>query len=144
MGWVGTAAVAGVAVAVIAAVGVVVAALVLASGDSDASPFAASSQSAPAPVVSCDSGIAVTSPATNTELVGDCEALLGLRDTLRGTGKLNWTAGKAISEWIGRHGVRYAAARDGPEPRGPRPRRQAVGAPGQPYPGYTEEERMSG
>ena len=98
---VGTAAVAGVAVAVIAAVGVVVVAFVLATGDSDASPFAASSQSAPEPVVSCDSGIAVTNPATNTELVGDCEALLGLRDAIRGTGRLNWTAGKAMSEWMG-------------------------------------------
>ena len=76
-------------------------AFVLASGDSDESPFAASSQSAPEPVVSCDSGIAVTNPATNTELVDDCEALLGLRDTIRGTGRLNWTAGKAMSEWMG-------------------------------------------
>ena len=101
--WVGlgTAAVAGVAAAVVAAVGVVVVAFVLATGDSDASPFAASSQSAPEPVVSCDSGIAVTNPATNTELVGDCEALLGLRDTIRGTGRLNWTAGKPMAEWMG-------------------------------------------
>ena len=98
---VGTATVAGVAVAVIAAVGVVVVAFVLATGDSDASPFAASSQSAPAPVVSCDSGIAVTNPAANTELVGDCEALLGLRDRIRGTGRLNWAGGKAMSEWTG-------------------------------------------
>ena len=52
-------------------------------------------------VVSCSSGMAVTNPDTNTELVADCEALLGLRDTLRGTGKLNWTAGKPMSEWMG-------------------------------------------
>ena len=52
-------------------------------------------------VMSCSSGIAVTNPKTNTELVADCEALLGLRDTLRGTGKLNWTAGKPMSEWMG-------------------------------------------
>ena len=52
-------------------------------------------------VVSCSSGIAVTSPATNTELVADCESLLGLRDTLRGTGELNWTADKPMSDWMG-------------------------------------------
>ncbi len=52
-------------------------------------------------VMSCSSGVAVTNPDTNTELVADCEALLGLRDTLRGTGKLNWTAGKPMSEWMG-------------------------------------------
>ena len=52
-------------------------------------------------VVSCSSGVAVTNPDANTELVADCEALLGLRDTLRGTGKLNWTVGKPMSEWEG-------------------------------------------
>ena len=52
-------------------------------------------------VVSCSSGMAVTNPDTNTDLVADCESLLGLRDTLRGTGKLNWAAGKPMSEWMG-------------------------------------------
>ncbi len=52
-------------------------------------------------VKDCSSGVAVTNPATNTELVSDCESLLGLRDTIRGTGRLNWTAGKAMSEWMG-------------------------------------------
>ena len=52
-------------------------------------------------VMSCSSGIAVTNPKTNTELVADCEALLGLRDTLQGTGKLNWTAGRPMTEWMG-------------------------------------------
>ena len=52
-------------------------------------------------VVSCTSGIAMTSPDTNTELVADCDALLLLRETLRGTGKLNWTAGKPMSDWMG-------------------------------------------
>ena len=52
-------------------------------------------------VMSCSSGIAVTNPDANPELVADCEALLGLRDTLRGTGTLNWTAGKPMSEWMG-------------------------------------------
>ena len=52
-------------------------------------------------VKDCSSGVAVTNPQTNTELVADCESLLGLRDTIRGTGKLNWTAGKPMSEWMG-------------------------------------------
>ena len=52
-------------------------------------------------VLSCSSGVAVTNPAANTELVADCESLLGLRDTIRGTGKLNWTAGKPMAEWEG-------------------------------------------
>ncbi len=52
-------------------------------------------------VQDCSSGVAVTNPETNTELVADCEALLGLRDTIRGTGRLNWTAGKAMTEWMG-------------------------------------------
>ena len=52
-------------------------------------------------VKDCSSGIAVTNPTTKTELVGDCESLLGLRETIRGTGRLNWTAGKAMSEWMG-------------------------------------------
>ncbi len=51
-------------------------------------------------VQDCSSGIA-TNPTTNTELVADCESLLGLRDTIRGTGRLNWTAAKAMSEWMG-------------------------------------------
>ena len=106
--WVGmgTVAVAGAVVAVVAAAGVVVAVVVLASGGGDASPFAtpavvATAQGEPGPAVSCSSGIAVTNPETNSELVGDCEALLGLRDTIRGAGTLNWTAGKAMSEWMG-------------------------------------------
>ena len=52
-------------------------------------------------VQDCSSGIAVTNPQTNTELVGDCESLLGLRDTIRGDAALNWTAGKAMSDWMG-------------------------------------------
>ena len=106
--WVGmgTVAVAGAVVAVVAAAGVVVAVVVLASGDSDASPFAtpavvATAQGEPGPAVSCESGIAVTNPATKTELVADCESLLGLRDTIRGTARLNWTAGKAMTDWMG-------------------------------------------
>ena len=52
-------------------------------------------------VLSCSSGIAVTNPDTNTDLVGDCESLLGLRDTIRGTATLDWTGSRAMSDWMG-------------------------------------------
>ena len=92
---VGTAAAAGVAAAVVAAVGVVVVVVVIVAGGGDLPALVKPS------VPSCSSGIAVTNPDANAELVADCEALLGLRDTIRGTGKLNWTAGKPMSEWMG-------------------------------------------
>ena len=52
-------------------------------------------------VVSCGSGIAVPNAAANAELVGDCEHLLALRDTLAGTAALNWGAGRAMTSWTG-------------------------------------------
>ena len=52
-------------------------------------------------VVSCESGFAVTDSGANAELVEDCEALLGLRDTLEGDATLNWTASTAITSWTG-------------------------------------------
>ena len=52
-------------------------------------------------VVSCDSGIAVPDPTTNTELVEDCETLLAMKDTLAGTATLNWSAGRPMTEWEG-------------------------------------------
>ena len=46
--------------------------------------------------------VAVTSPiTTNTGLAGDCEVLLVAKDTLRGTGSLNWSTGTAIGSWDG-------------------------------------------
>ncbi len=45
---------------------------------------------------------AVTSPSTtNTGLAGDCEVLLVAKDTLRGTGSLNWSTGTPIESWDG-------------------------------------------
>ena len=52
-------------------------------------------------VMSCSSGVAVTNPDANSELVADCEALLGLRDTIRGTATLDWTGSRAMSDWMG-------------------------------------------
>ena len=49
----------------------------------------------------CDSGTAVSNPADNPGLVGDCAVLLAVKDTLRGTATLNWSADTAISSWTG-------------------------------------------
>ena len=50
---------------------------------------------------SCSSGTAVTDPASNAGLVGDCNTLLGLKDALAGTGTLNWSADTAMTSWDG-------------------------------------------
>ena len=50
---------------------------------------------------SCANGIAVPDPSENPGLVSDCEALLEARDTLAGTGSLNWSADTPISDWEG-------------------------------------------
>ena len=49
----------------------------------------------------CAAGSAVADAANNTELVADCDVLLSVRDSLRGTGSLNWDANTAIGEWNG-------------------------------------------
>ncbi len=55
----------------------------------------------PPPVPTCANGTAVSSPAMNRGLVHDCEALLAAKDTLRGTGSLDWSAETAITSWEG-------------------------------------------
>lgn len=52
-------------------------------------------------VVSCDSGVAVPDPTTNTALAQDCVSLLAVRDTLMGTATLNWSAARPITQWEG-------------------------------------------
>ena len=54
--------------------------------------------SAPAPRVDCGSAVTDTS---NTALVADCEYLLGMKDTLRGSASLNWSASLPITGWTG-------------------------------------------
>ena len=49
----------------------------------------------------CSSGTPVSNPANNPALVEDCTALLGWRDTLAGTATLNWSGGRAMSDWTG-------------------------------------------
>ena len=54
----------------------------------------------PAPVPRVDCGSAVTDKS-NTGLISDCEILLGMRDTLRGSASLNWSASLPITQWRG-------------------------------------------
>ena len=49
----------------------------------------------------CASGGAVPNPYENTGLVADCNTLLGLKDELRGTQSLNWSADLPLSDWSG-------------------------------------------
>ena len=50
----------------------------------------------------CAAGTALVTQANAQELTDDCDALLSARDTLAGTGSLNWSPSIAIEEW---HGV---------------------------------------
>ena len=52
-------------------------------------------------VPDCSAGTAVSNPGANPGLVSDCEALLDLRYTLRGTASLNWSVDTAIAGWDG-------------------------------------------
>ena len=49
----------------------------------------------------CITGEAVYEWDLGTGLVGDCETLLALKDTLRGTASLNWSADRFIERWDG-------------------------------------------
>ena len=53
------------------------------------------------PTTPCANRTVVPEPAANPELVADCVVLLGLRDTLRGTATLNWSAERALTAWDG-------------------------------------------
>ena len=88
---------AGTALGGVAVVAVAVVLLVTLLGDDEADHLVLS----PTAVVPCDSGVAVPSPTTNTELVEDCESLLKARDRLAGTATLNWSGGRPMREWTG-------------------------------------------
>ena len=49
----------------------------------------------------CATGGAVPDAANNPGLVSDCEALLAGKDTLVGTGTLNWSADVPMVNWDG-------------------------------------------
>ena len=50
---------------------------------------------------SCSGGVVVPNPGSAPDLVKDCEALLWIKDTLEGTGSLNWGVDTAITGWDG-------------------------------------------
>ena len=49
----------------------------------------------------CDSAPIITDPGSKRGLVQDCDTLLAAKDTLRGTGSLNWSTSAAITSWEG-------------------------------------------
>ena len=53
------------------------------------------------PQADCSTGGAVSNAASNSEMVADCETLLGLRDALAGTTILNWATDTPIEDWDG-------------------------------------------
>ena len=63
-------------------------------------PWSATAVSTPSPA-DCNTGGAVPDGANNPGLVSDCEILLAMRDALRGTGTLDWSASIPITEWRG-------------------------------------------
>ena len=63
-------------------------------------PWSATAVSTPSPA-DCNTGGAVPDAANNPGLVSDCEILLAMRDALRGTGTLDWSASIPITEWRG-------------------------------------------
>jgi len=65
---------------------------------SESTPTPTPTPSATAPRVDCGSAVTDTS---NSGLVSDCEILLGLKDTLRGSASLNWSASLPITRWTG-------------------------------------------
>ena len=54
-----------------------------------------------ASIASCTTGFVVPEPERHPGLVEDCEALMGLRDTLAGKTILNWSPGTPIDHWVG-------------------------------------------
>ncbi len=87
---------AGAALGGVAVVAVAVVLLVAFLGDEDEHMVLS-----PTEVGSCDSGVAVPDPATSTELVEDCKSLLKAKDRLAGTATLNWSVGRAMTNWEG-------------------------------------------
>ena len=49
----------------------------------------------------CTTGSAVQDAADNPGLVADCEALLGMKDELRGSATLNWSPTLTMKRWTG-------------------------------------------
>ncbi len=58
-------------------------------------------EEAPVDLTACAAGLVVPEPEANAGLVGGCETLLGLRDTLAGSATLNWDGSLPLTEWEG-------------------------------------------
>ena len=56
---------------------------------------------AQAPMSACSTGVALSAVAANPGLVSDCDVLLAARDTLAGSGMLNWSGNTVIASWDG-------------------------------------------
>ena len=66
----------------------------------------------------CSAGTVVPDPEGNPGLVGDCEVLLSVRDTLAGAGHLPWDGDTPIDQWqgIGLEHSPLAVGRDSADP----------------------------
>ena len=64
-------------------------------------PWSATRTGPPTQATPCATDGAVANAASNPGLVSDCDTLLEFRNTLAGTGTLNWFAGTPITNWDG-------------------------------------------
>ena len=67
-------------------------------GDGQTTTF---SPAQPPAAPTCTNGTVIPNPGDNRELVKDCETLLAVGHTLRGTTALNWSTGTSLSGWTG-------------------------------------------
>ena len=55
----------------------------------------------PPPKLSCAGDSAIANPEVNRPLVHDCQALLAVKDVIRGSGSLNWDPNTDLANWDG-------------------------------------------
>ncbi|MDE2898348.1 MAG: cadherin domain-containing protein [Chloroflexota bacterium] len=67
-------------------------------GDGQTTTF---SPAQPPAAPTCTNGTVIPNPGDNRELVKDCETLLAVGHTLRGSAALNWSTGTALTSWTG-------------------------------------------
>ena len=70
-------------------------------GNLPAGQAAGSPTPQPASVTACSNGTAVPEPYYAPQLIIDCSILLEVRDTLAGSGDLDWDPGRPITRWEG-------------------------------------------
>ena len=64
-------------------------------------PWSATTTGTPLVQSVCEDSNVVPNALSNPLLVSDCETLLALKDTLRGTGSMNWSANVPVRDWNG-------------------------------------------